>query len=899
MAIVESVKEKGSAGIRKRIDPVAMMMLIDGQQSKQYKEPEKSAVREVFSNAVDAISEKKKALSILAGKAKPEDFYIHSDAEMSKDSNFFMGYYDEKYLDKENNIVEIIHEYKGSGRDILTIKDKGVGIGFERHPDTGKTRLEGVLEIGYSTKRNTDTELGKWGIGAKSPLAIGSNSGYLMETIHNGRKFLIRVFDFNYHSMIGRLNSEGKDNPHVYFYEGTDDETIVYYEETEEKNGTSIIIETSPSQRNIFRKAVTLQLQYFDNIKFTVIEEDGTKEEVPTSVKLLYDGKYFSIPSESEYTKPHLILNNVNYGLINYPSMEIEERKGCLAFKINPSSVEVDRSRESLIWNEKTRNAVIDFHEKVEEEALELFHHSLEKDNYAEWIENIMAYYEGRISNKNNSVASILKSFLEGYEENMSMRTWGPEKLPVFSLADVNSQIVRTSDAENVPAKGRMTAEFKEMGVYLQFDNDVSRGKFVSGTPVVIRIEDDRLQNFKSASISASEKFSILKYLRDKIDHNVKEYIIITILRSDKVRMEFYNSLKTANTLNPNQYYNFEEASTAYKIDIESGESEVKSKREMYKIEAANRRANQAKQRRENKTMSIIEYDIVQRHEKDLQINATELLSRADGKEILYGRHFSKGYSYEEDDQVYLRLLNKILNDDSKENLMLVSTVKSHLDWFPHSEATYVRNFFTRIRDKKFQFQDISNFLILIAYIDELVELEVLLHNSNIQEWSKEVYNDWENLTSSFDHYDKAFDTFNHENWKNRSDSNIYLDVIMDWSCRSFPAFYRQDMKKFLLNIAKFGRFAYENHTASEDFLANAYITIMGMPEDTPLDSVPIGVEGFDHSPVKEIRDILSKLDPIIDLLPSLRELRTSNHIKPILDIAFKQRKFKYSSINL
>lgn len=164
MAIVESVKHQGSAGIRKRIDPVAMQMLIDGQQSKQYKEPEKSAVREVFSNAVDAISEKNKALKILSGEATPEDFYIHSDNEVSKDSNFFIGYYDEKYLDKEDNTVKITHQYKGTGRDILIIQDKGVGIGFEKHPDTGKTRLEGVLEIGYSTKRNTDTELGKWGI---------------------------------------------------------------------------------------------------------------------------------------------------------------------------------------------------------------------------------------------------------------------------------------------------------------------------------------------------------------------------------------------------------------------------------------------------------------------------------------------------------------------------------------------------------------------------------------------------------------------------------------------------------------------------------------------------------------------------------------------------------------
>lgn len=164
MAVVKAVEEQGSAGVRKRIDPAAMMMLIDGQQSKQYKEPEKSAVRETVSNAIDAISEKKKAISILNGESKPEDYYVRRTEAVLKDSNFFIGYYDLKYLNPKDDTVLITHKHNSTGKDILKIRDSGVGIGYCKHPDTGKTRLEGVLEIGYSTKRNTNTELGKWGI---------------------------------------------------------------------------------------------------------------------------------------------------------------------------------------------------------------------------------------------------------------------------------------------------------------------------------------------------------------------------------------------------------------------------------------------------------------------------------------------------------------------------------------------------------------------------------------------------------------------------------------------------------------------------------------------------------------------------------------------------------------
>lgn len=154
---IEKKEARGSLGLERGINDAAQGLIMDIVQSQQYQKPIPSTVREIAANAVDSQSEKEKAIEILTGKAKPEDYFIQRDDELYKDSNWSPEYYNLKHLNTEDNNVEIIYkEGEGTGRcDTFVIKDYGVGIG-------GK-RLQGVLEVGYSTKRNRKDALGAFG----------------------------------------------------------------------------------------------------------------------------------------------------------------------------------------------------------------------------------------------------------------------------------------------------------------------------------------------------------------------------------------------------------------------------------------------------------------------------------------------------------------------------------------------------------------------------------------------------------------------------------------------------------------------------------------------------------------------------------------------------------------
>jgi hypothetical protein len=60
-------------GFAKEIEASALGMILDNLQVSQYQYPQKSTVRELVSNSLDAIKEKQIALSILQGKEKVED----------------------------------------------------------------------------------------------------------------------------------------------------------------------------------------------------------------------------------------------------------------------------------------------------------------------------------------------------------------------------------------------------------------------------------------------------------------------------------------------------------------------------------------------------------------------------------------------------------------------------------------------------------------------------------------------------------------------------------------------------------------------------------------------------------------------------------------------------------
>ena len=178
---IEKKQAQGTKGHARGINDAAVGLVMDIVQAQQYQKPIESTVRELTANAVDSQSEKEKALLILSGEAKPEDYFIKREGALYADSNWNPDYYDQEHLNSHAKNVELIYrEGEGGGRcDTFIVKDYGVGIGGRR--------LEGVLEVGYSTKRNRKDALGAFGLGAKVGLATGADF-YTITTVYNGVK---------------------------------------------------------------------------------------------------------------------------------------------------------------------------------------------------------------------------------------------------------------------------------------------------------------------------------------------------------------------------------------------------------------------------------------------------------------------------------------------------------------------------------------------------------------------------------------------------------------------------------------------------------------------------------------------------------------------------------------
>ena len=361
MALLDEKQMFGS-GIVKELEESAISLVLQNLQQDQYQYPEKSFIREIVSNCVDAIEEKKVAISILTGKTTVEDHYSTVESDITKDSKFNPEYYSLDHLSPYDKIEITYIKMYSSNRDKIVIEDTGVGL--------GGSRLQGFFKPAFSSKRLNKKALGKWGIGSKSGLSTGVES-YQMTSRYNGREYQFDIYNDRFFSTVSEINVDTyQTNPHelwkvkVYTETGEVEEKDlpVYYTETSEPNGVIISIDVKNPVRNKqkYIDAVKTQLNYFENVRlFECWEgEECNKEEIHFKTDILYKDEYLIIPKDNYYAVPHLVINNVVYGRIDFAEMEMEEKKGNIGIIADPSEIDVNQSRETVRYTEKTRNAI-------------------------------------------------------------------------------------------------------------------------------------------------------------------------------------------------------------------------------------------------------------------------------------------------------------------------------------------------------------------------------------------------------------------------------------------------------------------------------------------------------------------------------------------------------------
>lgn len=399
---VEKRETQGTQGRKRVINAAAEGLVMDIVQEQQYTKPIESTVRELTANAVDSQSEKERATEILSGQASADKYFIERDGALYADSKWNPSYYDFDHLDSANNRVELYYkEGTAAGRsDTFVVKDYGVGIGGRR--------LEGVLEVGFSTKRNRKDALGAFGLGAKVGLATGADF-YTLTTVYNGVKYQLKVYRRKINSMIGALNLDtGEQNIPYTFSDGF----TIYGEKTDEKNYSMVEVPALKHHKSNYIEAVKTQLLYFGNVDFYLVDAEGRQSRVNFAADTMYNSENLIISRNSPYSKPHVVIvkggddmekqTGVCYGHIDFKEMELEDMSGDIGIKcpirqvmededgneiVINEGVDVVPSREAVRWTAATRAFLKQQFEAAQDESTKLVEKELQQTDFLKWLE--------------------------------------------------------------------------------------------------------------------------------------------------------------------------------------------------------------------------------------------------------------------------------------------------------------------------------------------------------------------------------------------------------------------------------------------------------------------------------------------------------------------------------
>lgn len=396
------VKHNETPGIKKEIDEGAWGLVFQALQ-REYSFPIPSFIRESVSNGLDAVKEREIARDIIKnGSPITEHYRDQQDGKLLKDSEFDRDYYNFEHLGDSRKVV--VEYTEGSPRDKVRILDQGVGL--------GKERLKGFFKLGFSTKRNLKAVIGKWGMGAKAGLSTGMDY-FIMTTNYNGYKTSFMIFDHDYDPITPECQTGFTDVWNVTLDNGSTRETPVHWEPTYEPNGVIIELEVKKHNKEAFIDATKNQFQYFGGaVQLVVKDLDGNTDINDLDSTPLYESNNLLIPEYSTYNAPHILVDGINYGLISWQELELQNRPGRLAIKVAATDVDVNLTREALKWSDRTKQAVNDAIKKAEVEAGDYVTEMLAVSNMENIFELIKVYNQmGK--NGHNKVSTVFSKFLD------------------------------------------------------------------------------------------------------------------------------------------------------------------------------------------------------------------------------------------------------------------------------------------------------------------------------------------------------------------------------------------------------------------------------------------------------------------------------------------------------
>lgn len=520
-------------GVAKRINKGAEKLVFDILQSTQYSTPIPSTVRELVTNACDAQREKEIAIEILTGVKQASDYYITRDGEQYSDSNFDPSYYSISNLDIVRNHVQITYQHNdGIGYcDKLIIKDYGVGIGAKR--------LEGILELGYSTKRNTSQNFGAFGLGAKVGLSTGVDF-YTIETVYNGKRFKANCFNYKTDFIIPKFNlTTNQINPSITLSDGS----VVYYEDTTDLNWTEVSLGVKSHNSARFEEAIEEQLNYLDNVTYYK-EIDGFKTKQDIKSEVIYNSKHLIVSTNNYLRKPHIVIvkeegaeTGINYGYVDFRELEMQDLYGPVGLKcpvkqsyideegqevIIQEGVEVTPSREKVIWSDSTKAFIQKLIDAAADEVTTLVEKELLETDFLKWLDTCRQVVGGRATNKNSDDPSqrtlaILSNIIDTktikpkYHPNPSIKfTSIPSTLNGFSVK------IHNQKKKTLTADAKTKVEFEYVSDKIDHWDQIGDRKVFYRTGNANKYKDFYL--FQQHGVFITIKKTNLNYLKEQMD---------------------------------------------------------------------------------------------------------------------------------------------------------------------------------------------------------------------------------------------------------------------------------------------------------------------------------------------------------------------------------------------
>lgn len=196
------------------------------------------------------------------------------------------------------------------GGEYILFKDVGIGISPERMKKI-------YSKPASSTKRDTQDQIGYWGLGSKSPLAYADY--FNLDTVSDGIKYEYIVH-------------KGEKVPRI--------EPMDQYETTEH-NGTEVKIYIRDGDKSKFFNKLVEQLRYFDNVFVKNCYSFNNNYK-------LYEGKTFKFRSDAALDTPlHLCIGKVVYP-IDWRLLKREQIKLPLGVKFAIGELPITPERESI-----------------------------------------------------------------------------------------------------------------------------------------------------------------------------------------------------------------------------------------------------------------------------------------------------------------------------------------------------------------------------------------------------------------------------------------------------------------------------------------------------------------------------------------------------------------------